>query len=299
MSKVILLTGATGFLGSHLAKTLLKQGYQVIILKRSFSDTWRINDILSQLICFDIDLCKIDQPFKQIENISAIIHAATCYSRNNETATYTLASNTVFPLELLETAVSFNVDTFINTDTSSNKGNIPYKGAPNYSLSKYQFLQWGRHFAGINKIKFINLMIEYMFGPCSDTLNLVNYAINSCLRNVDNLNLTAGEQQRDFIYIDDVVSAYSFLLDKLNQIPQDYTQYELGCGKSISLRQFVETVHSLTNSQTQLNFGVLPYRENETMQSQANIEPLNQLGWFPKWNLKDGLTETISKITRN
>jgi nucleoside-diphosphate-sugar epimerase len=46
--KRVLLTGATGFLGSHLLEALLKQDYKVVILKRSTSDTWRIN----HLLCF-------------------------------------------------------------------------------------------------------------------------------------------------------------------------------------------------------------------------------------------------------
>jgi UDP-glucose 4-epimerase len=76
-----------------------------------------------------------------------------------------------------------------------------------------------------------------------------------------------------------------FLLDKLTEIPQNYAEYELGCGKSISLREFVETVHKLTNSQTQLNFGVLPYRDCEIMHSQANIEPLNKWLFWSSYDI--------------
>lgn len=297
MTQTVLLTGATGFLGSHLVKGLLRQDYQVIILKRSFSNTWRIDDVLSQLICFDIDLCEIDQPFKKIEKIDAVIHAATCYGRHNESISDVFEANTVFPLKLLETAAAFNVNTFINTDTFYNKGIIPYRELPNYSLSKYQFTQWGKLFASLDKINFFDVRLEQIFGPNDDDLKFVTSIIKSFLSNLENLNLTVGEQQRDFIYIDDVVSAYLFLLDKLNQISQKYAEYELGCGQSISLREFVETAHRLSNSQTQLNFGVLPYRDNEIMYSQANIEPLNQLGWFPQWNLNDALIEIIKSFS--
>jgi CDP-paratose synthetase len=297
MTQTVLLTGATGFLGSHLVKGLLRQDYQVIILKRSFSNTWRIDDVLSQLICFDIDLCEINQPFEKVEKIDAVIHTATCYGRHNDSITDIFDANTVFPLKLLETAVYSNVNAFLNTDTFYNKGIIPYKGLPNYSLSKYQFTQWGKQFASLDKIKFFDVRLEQIFGRNDDDLKFVTYIIKSFLSNLENLNLTAGEQQRDFIYVDDVVSAYLFLLDKLNQIPQKYAEYELGCGQSISLREFVETVHRLSNSQTKLSFGVLPYRDSEIMHSQANIEPLNQLGWFPQWKLNDALTETIKSFS--
>jgi CDP-paratose synthetase len=297
MKQTVLVTGATGFLGSHLVKSLLKKDYQVIILKRSFSNTWRINDVLSQLICFDIDVCEIDQPFKEAEKIDAIIHTATCYGRHNDSISDVFTANTVFPVKLLETAASFKVNTFINTDTFYNKGIVPYKGLPNYSLSKYQFTEWGKLFASLDKIKFCNIRLEQIFGSLDDDTKFVTYLIKNCLSNIDTLNLTAGEQERDFIYVDDVVSAYLFLLEQLNQIPKKYAEYELGCGQSIPLREFVKTVHNLTHSRTQLNFGVLPYRDNEIMHSQANIEPLNKLGWFTQWKLQDALTETISGLS--
>lgn len=132
-----------------------------------------------------------------------------------------------------------------------------------------------------------------MYGPEDNESNLVSYVIKGCLNNTETLNLTAGEQQRDFIYVEDVVSAYVFLLSNLNKITENYTEYELGCGQSISLRQFVETIQSITNSQTQLNFGAIPYRDHEIMHSQANIQPLQKLGWSPQWNLETGLKKTI------
>lgn len=53
--KTILLTGATGFLGSHLLEALLKQHYNVVILKRSTSNAWRIQHLLDQVISYDVD----------------------------------------------------------------------------------------------------------------------------------------------------------------------------------------------------------------------------------------------------
>ena len=297
--QTVLVTGATGFLGSHLVKSLLKQNYQVIVLKRSFSNTWRIKNVLPQLIAFDIDVCEISDPFKQVSTIDAIIHTATCYGRNNETTSNIFTTNTVFPLNLLEITSFFNVKAFINTDTSINKHSIPYQGLSPYSLSKYQFTQWGKYFASMSEMKFINVSVEYMFGPYDNRSNLVNYVIEGCLNNVKNIKLTGGDQQRDFIYINDVVSAYLVLLNNIEQIPQNYSEYELGCGRLISLKKFIKIIHRLTDSQSQLNFGVLPYRKGEIMHSQADIQALNQLGWFPQWKLKDALTETIRTFRNN
>ena len=63
----------------------------------------------------------------------------------------------------------------------------------------------------------------------------------------------------------------------------------MGSGAAVSIRDFVEKVHHITGSQTQLAFGSLPYRKGEVMSSHANVEPLAKLGWFCKTNLEQGL----------
>ncbi|MDJ0535424.1 MAG: NAD-dependent epimerase/dehydratase [Xenococcaceae cyanobacterium MO_207.B15] len=293
MNQTVLLTGATGFLGSHLVKKFYQEGYQVIILKRSFSDIKRLQDILSDLIVYDIDRCELAKPFQEIERIDTIVHAATCYGRNNESASSIIEANVLFPLRLFELGIEFNTVAFLNTDTFINTDTIKYKYLTSYSLSKNHFLQWGKQLTENGKIRFINIKLEHPFGANDSQSKFTTYIINSCLNNVEQLELTPGEQKRDFIHIDDVVSAYSILLQKAIKKPELYQNYELGTGKSVSIREFVEMVHRITQSKTILKFGALPYREGEIMDSQANIQALSELGWKPGADLEDRLCQTI------
>lgn len=283
----IIITGATGFLGSHLVKALLNEGHQVIILKRSFSDTHRISEVLDQVIAYDIDCSDLETPFQENGKIDAIFHAATCYGRTNESVVDIFEANTAFPLKLLQTAVAFNTDTFFNTDTILNK----YLNS--YSLSKRQFLEWGKQFSMMQKIRFVNIKSEHMYGPGDDESKFSTYVIKNCLNNVPELKLTPGAQKRDFIYIDDVVSAYVLLADQINTNKELFQEFELGSGKSISIREFVELVHQITQSHTFLNFGAFTYRENEIMESTANICPLQDLGWRCKVDLKEGIENIV------
>jgi nucleoside-diphosphate-sugar epimerase len=152
MKKTVLVTGATGFLGSHLVKALLADGYRVAILKRSFSKTWRIDDVMDQVISFDLDICNLHQVFDGLDNVFAVIHTATCYGKNNEGLLEVLKANTFLPLQILDLATNFNVDIFINTDTYFKKGDIPYQGLPDYSISKKHFDDWGKYYAQYCKI---------------------------------------------------------------------------------------------------------------------------------------------------
>ena len=281
----VLVTGATGFLGSHLVKGLLRAGHEVAILKRSFSDTWRINHIIKQLDCYNLDKCALDAPFKSHGKFEAIIHTATCYGRKGEDIVEIFEANTLFPLKLLETATFFNTDTFFNTNT------ILSKYLNSYSLSKKNFMEWGKQFADSGKIQFTNIKLEHIYGPWDDESKFTTYIMKSCLANIPELRLTLGEQKRDFIYIDDVVEAYLMLLKTSNK--EIYQDYELGSGQAISIREFVETVHSMIGSKTMLNFGALPYREGEIMESNANISALKEIGWTPKINIKTGIEKII------
>jgi Nucleoside-diphosphate-sugar epimerases len=283
----VLVTGATGFLGSHLAKALLREGYQVTILKRSFSNTSRIEDILPYIDAYDLDRCDLQQPFKDVK-IDIVIHTATCYGRKNEEVSTILDANILFPIKLLETAVSNGVNAFLNTDTFFTK--FPdYKYLGKYILTKKHFFEWGKFFSFETKLHFLNIKLEHLYGLDDDDSKFTNYIINNCLDNTPEIKLSKGQQKRDFIYIDDVISAYCTIIEKSNCLNDRFQEYELGSGTSTSIHDFAELVRQITNSKTIFKYGALPYRENEIMDSKANLDSLNKLGWNVKINLKDGI----------
>lgn len=289
MRKRILLTGVTGFLGSHLAKELLVAGYDVVALKRKSSSLHRVQSIASEIKFFDIDGLNFEDLFRRCGKIDTIIHTATCYGRNNESVSDIFLANTEFPLRLLDVGSRFGVKIFLNADT------ILYKYLNLYSLSKNQLLQWGKFFSINRKIYFANVRLEHFYGSDDEATKFSTYIINSCLDNVPVLKLTKGEQKRDFIYIDDVVSAFMMLLKTTEKSDNYFVEFDVGSGKSISIRDFVETVHRLTASKTILDFGAIPYRDGEVMHSEANITGLTALGWRCRYDVEAGLMKTLKK----
>jgi len=287
--KRILLTGVTGFLGSHLAKASLASGYDVVALKRKSSSLHRVESIISDIELIDIEGLDFNGLFRDSGNIDTIIHTATCYGRNNESVSEIFTANTEFPLRLLDAGSRAGVEMFLNTDTILDK----YLNL--YSLSKNQLLQWGKFFSMHERIRFGNIRLEHFYGPDDDPTKFTTYIINSCLQNVPELKLTKGEQKRDFIHIDDVVSAYMVLLDKMEDSGGAFLEFDVGSGQSISISEFVKTVHRLTNSRTQLLFGALPYREGEVMHSVADISKLSALGWRCRYDIETGLKQVIGQ----
>lgn len=286
--KNILLTGATGFLGSHLLKAFLKKKWNVSIIKRSFSNTWRIDDLLSKIHYLDIDKSPVETIFEKYGPFDAVVHTATCQGRSGETAGQVVNANLVFPLHLLETAVLFNTPVFFNAATILNTF------LNNYALSKQQFSDWGRLFSQEKKIGFINLNQEHIYGSDDDPSKFTSYVFESLTKNMPEIELTLGEQKRDFIHIDDVVQVYIMLLEKIKK-KKGFVEYELGFGNAVSIREFVETAKMIAGAKTKLLFGAKPYRQNEVMFFQANIDELKEMGWEPKISMKDGISKSLKK----
>jgi len=283
----ILLTGATGFLGSALLKALLQEKHEIIILKRSFSDTKRISSELSGVKSYDLDKTKLSSVFFDNKNIDAVIHTATCYGRKNETASQIFYSNTVFPLELLELSVANKVKTFINTGTIlplAKKGQMH-----NYVLSKRQFMEWNAYFT--DKIRFVNIILDYVYGPFDDKNKFLPALIYNCVHNASQMDLSKGKQKRDFIYIDDAVSAYMKILHS----DSNESMFEIGHGKQLSVKNAALKIKELTKSHINLNFGAIPYKYGEPMSLKTNPKKLLKLGWKPKYSFEEGIKKLISE----
>lgn len=285
----ILLTGASGFLGSALARHLQQAGYQVALLLRPSSKLDRLN-VADNL--FEIGRCTTDveiDAFVRRSLPDVVIHTACAYGRKGETATQILDSNVRLGLvTLLASLRNGQPVTFINT------GTVLMPNISLYALSKHQFSEWGRSLAqqSAGKLRFINIQLQHMYGPGDDANKFTTHVLRTCQRNDPELDLTAGKQRRDFIYIDDTVSAFRVLAEQCNKL-QAVCDIEVGSGVAHPVREFVEIAHMLTNSRTRLNFGRLPYRPNEAMHCQADISQMKALGWQPLFDLHAGLKKTI------
>jgi nucleoside-diphosphate-sugar epimerase len=283
--KNILVTGATGYLGSHLVKCFVDNGYNVIILKRITSSVLKILPLLDKVQIVNVENIDYDDLFRE-RRIDAIVHTATSYGRKGENFIEIFNTNLIFPLQLLEYALKYQIEYFFNTNTSL-PANLNL-----YSLSKKQFSDILK--LKSNSIKVIDIELEYFYGPGDDISKFTTFIISKLKMEAPLINLSPGTQIRDFIYIDDVTSAYLLLMENAYKFP-NFKSVPLGTGQGITLRNLTETIKSyFKGSKTQLNFGALPLREGEIMNSVANISFLSELGWKPNFDLNKGLEQTIN-----
>ncbi len=286
MKKNILMTGVTGFLGSNIIKKLINENYNVIALKRSFSNTYRIDDVADNINFYNIGQVALENIFAE-NKIDIILHCATNYGRRDIEPLSLMQANLTMPLQLLELGKKTRVNCFINTDTILDK-RVSY-----YSLSKNQFREWLELYA--KEMVCVNVALEHFYGPYDDNTKFVSYIIDSILNNAQKIDLTEGDQKRDFIYIDDVVDAFITIIENIETLEKGFFRYEIGTGQSMKLKNFVKLVKSIVqNNNTVLNFGAIPYRENEVMSSKADITEIGKLKWKPQYTLEEGLLRTIN-----
>ncbi len=290
MRKTFFVTGGTGYLGRNCIPKMLDHSWDPVLLVRPTSDLSTFDGQLDIIRALNIE-GDLEKGFRDYRP-EGILHMATNYGKGSASLEEVLQTNLNFPVQLLELAKKYNVKQFINIDT-----NLPENTSP-YALSKKQFLKWLRLFS--RDFKCVNIGLEYFYGPLDGSKKFITMVIRTILAGKDRLALTAGEQRRDFIFIDDAVDAILTIMNQQDTGQDSWQEFEVGSGETVSLKELVTFIaQSIPECKTQFGFGDLPYRENELMESKADLSAISSLGWAPKYSLKEGLQKTVAEESRN
>ncbi|MCB1704794.1 MAG: NAD(P)-dependent oxidoreductase [Halioglobus sp.] len=286
MSRTVLLTGATGFLGSHVLPALLARGHRVVVLIRSSSKTDRIAACLDDVVLVDIDAAPLEQVMAT-HGIDTVVHLACEQGRGSSDIAALLAVNLTLGIQLLQAARSSGVRYFINADT------LLDAGVNAYALSKKQFSAWLPYFS--TAMAIANLRLGNIYGPGEPASGFLSWLLQEFARRADRVELTEGAQLRDFVHVADVSAAILAVLDRGGET--GLAAYDIGSGEMLSVRTFVETAQAVFEQEagfmgSQLAFGALPYRPGEVMVPQFDTAALFALGWRPALPLREGLADT-------
>lgn len=281
--KKILITGINGYLGSKLAKRYSKE-YIIVGLEYDTIDLFRLKDEQ-----FEVFASKDGIPDKLFQKhiIDGIIHTATFYGRNNESNGKMTYANMYLPQLLLEKAIKNGCNFFINTDT------VLDRFTSSYALTKKQFKDWLQFYAKHQKIKVINLQLEHFYGPGTSNTNFITLMIQKMLKNEKIIPLTKAEQNRDFLYVDDLLHVYDLMLKSDSKF-RYFEEFNVGAGVNSNLKEILDFIKLKTNTNSILDYGAIPYRNNELMESNNNISRLKELGWSVKTGINEGLLQVIN-----
>jgi len=294
----ILLTGGTGYLGSKIAESLVSK-HKVVILKRKSS---KINFPLSsknKLVFYDIENLSFKKLFQNLYSFDVVIHTATEYGREKTSYNSVKEINVEIPLELLRNAINQKVKYFINTDTYYNNEKAQINNLANYCKTKKMFVDEGSRLIQGENISFINMRLEHVYGPKDKSSKFINNILEKIKNNHELIDLSLCQQRRDFIYVDDVVRAFSIITENLTNFLTGFHQIGVGTGVDIKISDFLNIAKSITNSKSFLNYGAIPYSKNEIMDSKANISILSNFGWKANCSIDQGIKNVLDCIKIN
>lgn len=298
----VLITGGTGFIGSHLIRRLLTDHYSIILLKKKTSNIWRIADVISRIKVYDVNLHTDFNGLLKKEKINGIIHLAGKYIKTVSTSKDIKelnTSNMTFPALLLDAAVQNGVKYFINTGTfteyrlkgviSENTKIEPYNY---YAAAKIAFESILKYYAYGGKIKAVTLKLFSPYGE-KDNVKIIPLLCKS-FRDEKKLALTQGRQRLSFTYISDIVDAYVKTVLFLRS--DKYKQYEvfnIGSNESWSIQDIVNKIRQISKKPGKVQFGQLQLPKDETVNIKCDSRNAKKmLKWHPKVRIGDGLERT-------
>ena len=294
--KKVVVTGATGFIGKHLVRRLIQEGYGVIATRRRESDVSGLAGMQD-----DVDWVEVDSTDAWCKSLSSkpdwniVIHLATDYGRQSCAVSNTVATNVLFPLRILEIAMDRRAELFLNTDTCFR---VDYPYLRPYTLSKKQFAKWGEVLSDAAHTRFLTLELQHPYGPGDSPGKFVRWIIDRCLHSSEPIQLTSGNQKKDFIFIEDAIDAYMTVIRRWCEVASDTFTIPCGTGNPTSVRDLVEYIHLRCSSNATLEFGALPDRPGEIMLSVADISVLSQLGWTSRIPLAEGIGRSVFETIR-
>ena len=300
--KRVLITGAGGFIGSHLARRLVGEGVQVQSILKKGESTWRLDDILDRLDVSETDVTDLQslQTILSRFNPQVVFHLAALVdvSRSWEHVLPMITTNLVGTVNLLTALKSCAVEIFVNTSSSEEYGNTPApcrEDQRESPLSPYSFSKLsGTHLCQM-AVKAFDLPITTLrlfptYGPFQESDMLIPSAIKTLLAGKE-FNMSPGEQKREFNYVEDVVEAYL----KVAVCPEARGEViNVGNGIPYRVRDVVEIIQKCTGDRGTVKVGALSYRKGEGMECFCDNLKLKELtGWSPRVPLEEGLRLTV------
>jgi nucleoside-diphosphate-sugar epimerase len=298
--KRILITGATGFIGSHLTQRLVTENYEVCILKRKGSDMSRLKG-LENIATYSLDLQDSREVSKAVLHFSpdVIYHLATAYGGGQ--LSVMIGTNVLGTINLLEAAKDTSVKLFVNTSSGFVYGAHEYKSRETdtlnpvnlYALTKIQAEQACSFYADTYGLKTLTFRLFAPYGSHDHGQRLIPYTIET-LANDERPKTTTGQQRWDFVYIDDVIEAYLKILG-IHNLPTKHEIYNIGTGYAISVMEVVLKIKEIIGSELEPEWGVIPHRDNEVWFCCADMSKTEAfLGWKPEMQiLGECLEQTV------
>ena len=300
-SRKALVTGGAGFIGSHLVDRLIFEGFRVAIVDDLSAGSLKNLNPAATFYHSDITQSSVDEIFSR-EQPDIVFHLAArvsvTFSAQNPVDNAEV--NVIGTLRLLDAARRMGLEKFIfsstggaiygNPEENPCSEETPALPISPYGLSKYMAEQYIDLFHRLYRLNYTNLRYGNVYGPRQDPhgeAGVISIFIQSMLDGSQPRIFGDGTQERDFVYVGDIVEANIRAIDGGHNCTLN-----IGSGEGTSVNRLYELLQDAVNYYWEAEHR--PRRPGEVHRISLDCaEALNQLGWSPQISLLEGLQRTV------
>jgi nucleoside-diphosphate-sugar epimerase len=293
----VLLTGVTGFIGSHLAERLMARGDSVSAIIRPSSDVAALAARFPKLALHVHDgTTEGMHALVREANPDAVVHLASMFRaehRPDEVASL-VESNVLFPTQLLDALTAHAVKFFVNTGTSwQHYETDAYRPVCLYAATKQAFEDLLAFYVDAGSLRAVTLKLFDTYGPGDRRKKLFHW-LQHASEAKEPLAMSPGDQQIDAVFIDDVVAAFEAALKYVLAMQESsYEAFAVSSTMPISLRDLAAVFEKMAGRTLQIQWGGRPYRCREVMRTSTTISLVP--GWRPEVTLEEGIGRMLEQ----
>ena len=296
----LLVIGGTGFIGHHLLKSVQQKGWQITSIslnpppKERF--VTRVNYLYFDLSNSGLVKKYLAEDFDYVVNLGGYIN----HKLFKDGGRNLIDKHFITIQNLVEVLPRNKLKRFVQIGSSDEYGNVP---APQfeelreqpispYSLAKTASTHFLQMLYRTENYPAVTLRLFLTYGPGQDSRRFLPQIIRGCLDDAD-FPTSAGEQLRDFCYVDDIVRG---IFQALTLTVATGEVFNIASGEAVSIHAMIEKICALTDS-GKPQYGKIPYRPGENMSLFASVSKAKKvLQWKPLISLEEGLTKTINSF---
>lgn len=284
--KNILITGATGFIGSNFVEANYKDN-QLIILHRKNSNISRFKEHKNCFFCeYDETLESLNQ-INEIGKPDVVLHLATHFVPTHDSRDIDLLvnANILFSMHLAEYCKNVNIKNFIFAGTIwQNYQNQTYNPLSLYAATKQAFADILKFYSEVHGFNSAILKLPDVYGPNDERKKIFNI-IQQFSEQKKQLEMSKGEQIVDILNIKDVINGLNLIVQNINKDPnfQGYNEYCLTNPIKYTLKELVSVFLEYKKIVVDIKWGKKPYRPREIFSAIMNIKSLP--GWEKTYDI--------------
>jgi len=291
--KNVIVTGATGFVGSHLSRKLVEFGYNVHIISRPSSTYENLESVKRKIDVFEYNqnITELINYFKEVE-ADIVFHLASLFISEHkpDEVDDLINSNIKFGTHVLEAMSKSETYNLINTGTSwQHYKNEDYNPVNLYAATKQAFEDIIEYYVNALNFNVITLKLFDTYAEDDNRGKLINL-LGKFSKEKKKLKMSPGEQKIDLVHVDDVVDAFISAYDLIKEKEMNHKKYAVSSGQQIKLKELIQLYEDVTGNKILVEWGGRSYRKREVMELWRNFDKL------PNWEVKISLIDGLKKL---